>query len=80
MVSPRASWQHGSRTQQRAQADLKAVLTNNNGQVAFPDLRAAWQPVHGVPLHVGNYGLPNIMAFIDTCRSVCWYDVLPEHF
>lgn len=61
----------GSAAQQRAESDLKTVLTNRGGQVSLQDLRSVWEEVHGSALSLPNYGVFNVMALLDRCRSVC---------
>ena len=61
----------GSVAQQRAEADLKTVLTSRGGRVSLQDLRSAWEEVHGSALSLPGYGMSNVMVLLDRCRSVC---------
>ena len=63
----------GSVAQQRAENDLKTVLTSRGGQVSLQDLRSAWEDVHGSALSLPSYGVSNVMVLLDRCRSVCRY-------
>ena len=65
--------QTGNSLRQRAQADLKEVLTGRNGQVGLQELRSAWEAVHGRSLDLASYGASNVLEFVDFCRSVCRY-------
>ena len=61
----------GNVAQQQAESDLKAVLTSRGGQLPLQDLRSAWEATHGSALSLQIYGVSNVVALLDRCRSIC---------